>query len=148
MKWLVLMVATSMMTFAGRAGPQSEPVAYYVQLIRGTDQEQSPAPNSKRIHPHLAGAFQSVFKWKSYWEISSRHVELEAGRATRVRLNPEREVEIDLTNPVRRAVTAFHNGKVVQRTVCPRSEERTLLGGDRDGNSAWFIVVSRNAPGQ
>jgi hypothetical protein len=145
MKWLVLMFAASLVAYAGPAETRGEPIAYYVQLIRGTDQEQSPAPNSKRIHPHLAGAFQSVFKWKSYWEISSRRVDLEAGRAIRVRLNPEREVEIDLTNPARRAVTAFHNGKVVQRTICPRSEESTLIGGDRDSNSAWFIVVSRNA---
>jgi hypothetical protein len=91
-------------------------------------------------------AFHSVFKWKSYWEINSRQVELQAGRTTRVRLNPEREVEIDLTDPSRRAVTAILNGKKVQRTVSPRGEERTLIGGDRDGNSAWFIVVSRNTP--
>jgi hypothetical protein len=119
---------------------------YYVQLIRGTDQDQSPDRNSKRIQPHLAVAFHSVFKWKSYWEINSRQVELQAGRTTRVRLNPEREVEIDLTDPSRRAVTAILNGKKVQRTVSPRGEERTLIGGDRDGNSAWFIVVSRNTP--
>jgi hypothetical protein len=145
MKWFlgIVLLAIWMATAAGRG---AEPVAYYVQLIRGTDQDQSPNPNSKRIQPHLAGAFHSVFKWKSYWEISSRQVALQTGRATRVRLNPEREVEIDLTDPSRRAVTAILNGKKVQRTVSPRSEERTLIGGDRDGTSAWFIVVSRNTP--
>ena len=148
MKRLLVILVTGLVATAGRAGPKAEPVAYYVQLIRGSDQDQSPEPNGKRIHPQLAGAFHSVFKWKSYWEISSRHVELEAGRATRVRLNPQREVEIDLSEPSRRAVTAFLNGKKVQRTVSPRSEERTLIGGDRDGNSAWFIVVSRNTPEQ
>ena len=146
MKWLVWMFAVSMVTVVGRAGPKTESVAYYVQLIRGTDQDQSPDSKSKRIHPHLAGAFHSVFKWKSYWEITSREVELEGGRATRVWLNPDREVEIDLTDPSRRAVTAFLNGKKVQRTVSPRSEARTFIGGDRDSNSAWFIVVSRYAP--
>jgi hypothetical protein len=141
MKWLLVSLAICLLTAPARG---ADPVTYYVQLIRGTDQDQSPNPNSKRIQPHLSGTFHSVFKWKSYWEISSRHVELQAGRATRVRLNPEREVEIDLTDPSRRAVTAILNGKKVQRIVSPRSEERTLIGGDRDGNSAWFIVVSRN----
>jgi len=152
MKWhlailAIAMLAIGIVTAAALAGPKAEARAYCVQLIRGTDQDQSPS-NGKRIHPHLAEAFQSVFKWKSYWEISSRNVELETGRTTRVRLNPEREVEIDLTDPSRRAVTAFLNGKKVQRTVSPRSEQRTLIGGDRDANSAWFIVVSRNGPEQ
>jgi hypothetical protein len=146
MNWLVMMFAASLMAVVGRAGPKAESVAYYVQLIRGTEQDQPPDPKSKRIHPRLAGAFYSVFKWKSYWEISSREVELEAGRVVRVRLNPERDVEIDLTDPSKRAVTAFLNGKKVQRTVSPRTEARTFIGGDRDSNSAWFIVVSRYEP--
>ena len=144
----VAMLAIGIVTAGALAGPKAEARAYCVQLIRGTDQEQSPAPNGKRVHPHLADAFHAVFKWKSYWEISARNVELDTGRATRVRLNPEREVEIDLTDPSRRAVPAFLNGKKVQRTVSPRSERRTLIGGDRDANSAWFIVVSRNDPAQ
>jgi len=144
MKWLVLIIAVTTVPINGRTGPKAEPLAYFVQLIRGADRDHSPDPNSRKIPPNLAGEFHSVFKWRSYWEISSRHVELEAGHAARVRLNPEREVEIDLRNPSQRAVSAFLNGKMIQRTVCPRSETRTLIGGDRDGNSAWFIVVSRN----
>ena len=144
MKSLLLLLAICTEIATAPAAPNAEPAAYYVQLIRGTDQDQSPTPNGRKIHPHLAEAFHSVFKWKCYWEISSRLVELETGRATRVRLNPQREVEIDLTDPFRRAVTAFVNGKKVQRTISPRSEQRTLIGGDRDANSAWFIVVSRH----
>lgn len=145
MKWCLLMLALALVFFA-QAQPKTESVAYYIQLIRGSDQDQSPVPNGKRISPHLAGTFHAVFKWRTYWEICSRRVELEIGRATRVRLNAEREVEIDLSDPNRRSVSAFLNGKRVQRTVCPRSESRTFLGGDRDGNSAWFIIVSRNKP--
>jgi len=145
MKWFVVVLAM-ILAIAVKAGLESEKIAYYVQLIRGSDQEQSPVANARKITPKLAGAFRSVFKWRTYWEISSRRVDLESGRATRIRLNPEREVEIDLSAPGRRAVTAFLNGKMVQRTVCPRSENRTLIGGDRDGNSAWFIIVSRYKP--
>ena len=133
--------------FPAGAQTKSESIAYDIQLIRGSDQDQPPVRDGKRIAPNLAGAFHAVFKWRSYWEICSRRVELEAGRATRVRLSAEREVEIDLTNPTQRAIVAFLNGKKVQRTVCPRTEARTLIGGDRDSNSAWFIIVSRSKPG-
>lgn len=145
MKWLVLMLAMILAAVVN-AGHGSEAITYYVQLIRGSDQEQSPVATSKKIAPNLAGAFRSVFKWRTYWEISSHRVDLENGRSTRIRLNPEREVEIDLSIPDRRAVSAFLKGKMVQRTVCPRSENRTLIGGDRDGNSPWFIIVSRSKP--
>ena len=145
MKWFAAIIALSIIALVSRSGLQSDPATYHVQFIRGTDQDQSPAPDSKRIPPHLAGAFHAVFKWKTYWEITSREVELEAGHIERVRLNPEREVEIDLTDPSRRAVSAFLNGKRVQRTVCPRGDGKTLIGGDRDGRSAWFILVSRKS---
>ena len=141
MKRLLMILAFGLAIPMGAFG--GEPVAYNIQLIRGSDQETSPVPNSKRIDPALAGTFHAVFKWRTYWEISSRRIELATAGATRVRLSPEREVEIDISDPAKRVVTAFLNGKVVQRTVCPRSECRTLIGGDRDGNTAWFIIVSR-----
>ena len=119
---------------------------YYVQLIRGTDDNKAPEPNSKPLSPQQTGSFRSVFKWKTYWQISLQQVEVAAGHSTRVRLNPDREVEIDLTRAEQRSVRAFHRGKLVQCASCPRGEARTLIGGDRDTNSAWFIVIDRKPP--
>jgi hypothetical protein len=64
----------------------------------------------------------------------------------RVCLSKEREVEIDLSNRKCRKVTAFENGKVVQRISRPLGEGMTLIGGERDQESAWFIVVRRDKP--
>jgi hypothetical protein len=35
---------------------------------------------------------------------------------------------------------------LIDRTVEPVSESMTLIGGDRDQSSHWFIVVRRDKP--
>src|SRR5512146_2657993 len=84
---------------------------FYLQLDRGSDTEKPPQPGCHHAGPRLAATFQTVFKWKSYWEISLRETKLEPGHKTRVRLSPEREVEIDLGRPQERKITAFRNGR-------------------------------------
>ena len=145
MKWL-LVFSILILACVGLSEADKGPAAYYVQLIRGTDEDKAPEPNSKLLSPQETGSFRSVFKWKSYWQMSLQRLEVAEGRRTKIRLNPEREVEIDLTQPEHRSVRAFHNGKLMQCALCPRGEARTLIGGDRDSNSAWFIVISRKAP--
>ena len=142
----VLMLASAMLglTAAEKSGPG--PFTYYVQLIRGCDRDESPQPGSKRVGPRLAQTFHSVFRLRSYWEVGQREVAVSRGRAARVRLNKEREVEIDLRNPDQRRVTAFQNGEPVERIVRPLGEAMTIMGGNRDSRSVWFIVVRRDKP--
>ncbi len=121
-------------------------VTYYVQLVRGSDEEQPPVPGSRRVGPRLTDKFQTVFKWRNYWEVAQREAVVAPGSLTRVRLNAEREVQIDLSDPRQRKVTAFHKGTVVDRIVSPTGEAMTLIGANRDGKSAWFVVVRRDKP--
>jgi hypothetical protein len=88
-----------------------------------------------------------VFKCKGYWEMSRQQVALVPGRAARVQLGNGREVEIDLRNPKERRVAAFQNGQLVDRTINAAGEAMTIIGGNRDGKSVWFIVVRRDKPG-
>ena len=69
------------------------------------------------------------------------------GQTARVRLGNGREAEIDLRNPQERRVAAFQNGQLVDRTISPPGEAMTIIGGNRDGKSVWFIVVRRGKPG-
>jgi hypothetical protein len=62
-------------------------------------------------------------------------------------LSNGREVEIDLRRRGKRTVTAFQNGRLVDRTIVPAGEAMAVIGGDRDQKSAWFIVVRRDRPG-
>ena len=88
-------------------------ITYYVQLVRGNDSDQPPQPGSSRVGAKLARTFNEVFKWKNYWELCRRRVELVPGQSRRVALGNDREVEIELTPQGRRTVTAFENGKQV-----------------------------------
>jgi hypothetical protein len=125
---------------------QAAPFTYYVQLIRGTEDDKPPLPGCRKVGPKLTGIFQSSLKWKDYWQIKLKEVALPPGHRTRVRLNNHREVEIDLSNPNLSKVTVFQDGKVVSRTISPMGQGSTLIGGDRNQNSAWFIVASRDTP--
>jgi hypothetical protein len=144
---VVRIIAVSVFALAGVAESQERPITYYVQLVRGTDSDQPPQAGSKLVGAKLVEKFHSVFKWKHYWEINQRKVELEPGRTVRVDLGHRREVEIDLRARDQRTVAAFENGKLVDRTIGPTGETMTLIGGNRDQKSVWFIVVRRDKPG-
>jgi hypothetical protein len=132
---------------AGAANAGQGATTFYVQLIRGTEGDQPPVPGCKQAGPRLAGTFRPVFRWKGYWEMNRRQVVVVPGQAARVRLGNGREAEIDLRNPKERRVTAFQNGQFVDQTVSPAGEAMTIIGGNRDGKSIWFIVVRRDKPG-
>ena len=121
-------------------------ITYYVQLVRGTDTEKPPAPACRPAGPRLVATFRPVMKWKNYWEISCKCVTLKAGSTTRVHLGNGREVQIDLSLPRKRKVTSYLNGSVVDCTTSPQSDQMTITGGDRDQQSAWFIVVRPDKP--
>lgn len=146
MKYTLAMIAATMLALAGWASAGEKPLVYYVQLIRCSDQERAPETGSRRVGPKLAERFQCVFRCKSYWEISQEKLEVMPSQSARVRLHNGRDVEIDLKQPGKRRVTTFYQGRLLDRTVEPVSENMTLIGGDRDQTSHWFIVVRRDKP--
>jgi hypothetical protein len=137
---LALAVLSSSITFST---PEKR-LTYYVQLIRGNDEDQPPAPGAKNIGPKLSKSLHAVFKWKNYWEISRREVAVPVGAKTKVVLSKERSVEIDLSEPTKRRVTAISGDKPVGSTTRPVGEAITVIGADRDTKSAWFVVVRRD----
>jgi hypothetical protein len=144
---VVCIIAVSVFTLTGAAEAQERPITYYVQLVRGTDSDQPPQSGSRLVGAKLAEKFHSVFKWKHYWEINQRKVEVNPGRSARVDLANGRAVEIDLRAGNQRTVAAFENGKLLDRTVGPMGGGMTFIGGNRDQKSAWFLVVRRDKPG-
>src|SRR5262249_11084711 len=144
---LMLALLFMPMSFGVLATAGEGPRTYYVQLIRCCDQDQPPESGCRRVGPKLAERFQSVFRCHSYWEISQQKLEVLASRVARAHLRNDREVEIDLTQPGKRRVSTFCKGKLIDRTIEPTGEQMTLIGGDRDQTSHWFIVVRRDKPG-
>lgn len=132
--------------WGGPANKAQHPVMYYVQLIRGNDSDKPPTLGNKPAGPKLDTQLRAVFKWKSYWEVNREDVKVVPGQKTKVRLSKDRDVEIDLTEAGKRKVTAFQNGKALECTTRPLGESMTIIGGDRDPKSVWFIVVRRDKP--
>jgi hypothetical protein len=119
---------------------------FYIQLVRGNNEDAPPEPGSRPVGIKVARHLRSALNWNNYWEIKRCQVAVCSGKVARVCLSKGREVEIDLTKGKCRKVTAFENGRVVQRMSRPAGEGMTLIGGERDGASAWFIVVRRDPP--
>jgi hypothetical protein len=120
---------------------------FYVQLVRGNNDDAPPQPESRPVGIKVARHLRAALNWKNYWELNRKQVAICSGNTKRICLSKEREVEIDLSNGNRRKVTAFENGRVVQRTMRPAGDGMTLIGGERDAESAWFIVVRQDRPG-
>ena len=129
-------------------GADTEKVTYYVQLIRGNNDDKPPVPQAKRIGPKLSKKLCPVFKWESYWEISRQQIELGRGQKAKVKLSREREVVIDLSDAAKRKVIVYSEGKEVSRISRPVGEGMTVVGGDRGHDSVWFIVVRRDKPSE
>lgn len=119
---------------------------FYVQLVRGNNDDAPPEPGIRPAGMKVARHLRSALNWKYYWELNCKEVAICPGKTRKVCLSRQREVEIDLTNRGRRRVTAFENGRVIQRTMRPAGEGMTVIGGERDSESAWFIVVRRDRP--
>jgi hypothetical protein len=132
----------------GTPSAEHQSNTFYVQLVRGNNDDDPPQPGSRPVGIKVAGHLRSALNWKNYWEVNRQQVAVCSGKAARVCLSKDRAVEIDLSSRNRRKVTAFENGKVVNRILRPIGEGMTVIGGERDQVSAWFIVVRRDQPGE
>ncbi len=127
------------------AAAEKSGTTFYLQLIRGTDGDQPPAPEAKPAGRELTRRLD-MFKWKNYWEISRRTVVLEAGGKIRQRMSASHEVELVLTTPGQMTVCIYANGKLTRRREQPMDTPFFIAGGDKDDAQAWFIVVRRDKP--
>lgn len=124
----------------------SERLAYHVQLVRASNEVQPPEPGRTAIGPKLAQHLRPVFSWTNYWEVARKEVFLSSGQRARLQLSPQRRVEIDLTTKGKRTVVAFSKDQAVSLVTRPIGESMTIIGGDRDNQTAWFIIVRRDRP--
>ncbi len=138
MCFLICLLAGSGLVLA-----EEGPIAYSVQVIRGTDSDQPPEPGIKKAGLKLSETLRCTLKWKNYWEIENKRVEVLPGHIGKVQLSREREVEINLRNSNTRTVAVFQKGKLLERTSVPQGDGITLIGANRDENSVWFVAVRR-----
>src|SRR5690349_6770414 len=96
MKAYFIAFAVFLVAVLGDPLTAAEATTFYAQLIRGTDREMAEQVGWKPAGPKLSRQLSPKFRWKNYWEVSRHTISVRAGNASRVRLNPDREVEIHL----------------------------------------------------
>lgn len=124
---------------------EGQPVVFYAQLIRATDREVQEA-GWRPIGPKLSSRLCPKFRWKNYWEVSRQTVSVHPGKKTRIRLNADREVEIDLRSQSDSEICLYTKGQVVQKSRQSSQEKMSIIGGTRENDESWFVVVRRDKP--
>jgi hypothetical protein len=122
-----------------------EPVVFYAQLISATDRDVQDA-SWRPIGPKLSNRHGPNYRWKKYWEDSRQTLNVPPGKRTRVRLNPEREVEIELRAKGDSEIRHFNNGKLVHKTKQSTQSKMSIVGGTRENDESWFVVIRRDKP--
>jgi hypothetical protein len=123
-------------------GADMEKITYHARLIRASNDSTPPEPKAKLVGPKVALLLRP-FAWSNYWEIARHEIKADPGQKTRAHLNADREIEIDLTKKDRPKLTVFHKGEPIASTIPPVGPAVSVVGGDRDKNTAWFIIVKR-----
>jgi len=141
-------MTTLFASFALLATPAAEDLTstFYVQLVRGSDEDKPPKADAKPIGPKLSQKLQPVFRWKQYWQMNLVEVKVASGKTAKVRLSDTHEVEIDLKTQGKRTVRFYGEGKLVSASTQPVGESLNIQGENSKGESAWFIVVRRDKP--
>jgi len=145
MKAFFLSVMVLAGTFAISCGA-GEATTFYAQLIRGTDREMPEQVSWKPAGPKLSKQLSPKFRWKNYWEVSRHVISVQAGKVTRTRLNPDREIEIDLRGAREYEVRLFVKGQLTCRSKQSMQSGMSITGGPRENDESWFVVVRRDKP--
>ena len=127
-------------------GADAPGATFYIQLIRGSDQDTPPAPQARLIGAKLDQRLHDIFKWKNYWEIKRETVTLNTGTTARRRMSPQREVEIAWTSPKDVTISLYIDGKLTRKRQQSIDTSFYIAGGDRDGSESWFIIVRKDNP--
>jgi len=145
MKQVLLALLMIGVPFLARAA-DAPAMTFYVELIRGSDQDVPPTPDAHEVGVRLYHRLHDVFRWKNYWEVKRENVSIRPGEKARVRITKEREVEIDLSGSKDMTVSIYADGKLTRKRQQSLDTAFYIAGGSNDATDPWFIVVRRDNP--
>jgi len=123
-----------------------EPVTFYAQVIRGTDQEKPSQASWKPVGPKLSSRLCPKFRWSHYWEVKRQTISVQPGKPARIKATPDREIEIELRGSGESEIRLYSAGKLVRKSRQPIDAKMTIMGGGWEQSESWFIVVRRDKP--
>lgn len=143
-----LLGAVFLVTFAfiPASSAEDRSVTFHIQLIRGTNEKQPRDTEWKAIGPKLTKALAPVFSWKYYWEVKRYETAVIRGKSTRIKVMPERDLEIELIKGGRAELRLYRKGELRRKMTASIDSKLSILGGAAAEDEGWFIVVRRDKP--
>lgn len=139
-RWLRCLVL-AVLLIAGFA--QAGEIKVESTLIWGTNDEKSPNPQHRPVHPELSQKLARMFKWKNYFQEKRVVQVIPAKAAKRFRMSPKCEIEITELEGPKLEVKLYGEGKWVNTTTKPlKKGEFLTIGGDDKGGNSWFVIIT------
>lgn len=112
-----------------------------VQLVWGSNGEESPNPNHKPLDASLAKKL-GMFKWKKYYQVTRKELVLVDHAPQKVRLSPQCLIEVKHLEGPRYEINVFGEGKHVRKITEKITKHDSLaIAGDDKNDCAWFILI-------
>jgi hypothetical protein len=118
----------------------------YLQLVCANDSDVPPTVDSKPVGRSLRERLSATFKWKHYWELQCRAVNLQPGHSLKEFLGPDRAVELESVAPETLAVSVRSKGQCRRIRRQPAADTFYVTGGESGENQSWFIIVRQDKP--
>ncbi len=140
--WLV---AALFCAGVGEVRADSGVIKVEVLLIWGTDDAKSPNPEHKPVDADLKAKLGNLpLKWKNWFEVNRKPVEVAANATGKVELSKKCSVEIKNTGKSTIEVSLFGKGEtVVKRSQSLPKGEVLFLGGNAPNSTSWLVAIKR-----
>jgi hypothetical protein len=138
-------VAVVVFLAAGQWSLQAASMKFQVQLVWGTEDDQSPDPKHKPVEPAVKAKLKELpLKWTNYFEVNRKDFELAPSGSTRVPLSEKCALEVKSLGGSKLEVTLIGKGKeTLKRTQALPKGEMLVLAGNAPNATAWLVVLKR-----
>jgi hypothetical protein len=137
--WLLLCVL-----FSAASVQAAETV--HIQVIWGTDKDKPAGSHYRQIGPKLAARVSPVFRWKHFWEIERKKVQIDRKQVTKIQLANHRSLEIEHLRSGELEVRLFRRSGLVTKCRQPALGRMAILGGEESSKDSFFVVVRPDEP--
>jgi len=129
---------------AGAFSAENNAKSFEIQLVRGTDEAKAREASWKAVSNSLNKKLGSGFRWKNYWEVQRVNLEVAPGKPAKTKLSSDREVEICLLDSGDSEARVYWKGKLLRRCRQATHDPICIMGGTREKEDSWFVVVRRS----
>ncbi len=115
---------------------------FEVQLIWGTNDEKPPGRELKEVEAKITDGLKGIFKWKNYFEVTRKKMDVAGGATQRLKMSDKCDVEVQSLGGSNVEIRLIGEGKCVNKVKQTISTGKliTIAGGDKN-DTAWFVIL-------